>query len=129
MIADRVRKGFRGEHDGGDIDCGFLTARPKPGRGGSDQCVSGDARHGGDKWPPLAGIERCSRGKNVNAPIFLTIAREIAAFSNIHRRRRRDDAFKAAEEALLIALDLNDQVIAGLSGDLKRFFDSAWRQA
>jgi hypothetical protein len=58
--------------------------------------VSLDARHGGDKWPPFAAIERCSRGKNFDAPIFLAISCKIAAVVNRNRRRRRDDAFKAA---------------------------------
>jgi hypothetical protein len=46
----------------------------------------------------------------------------MAAVIGFDRRRRRDDAFEAAQQALLIALDLNDQVIAGLAGDLKGFF-------
>lgn len=91
--------------------------------------MSRDARHGGDKRAPLAALKRPSGSKDFDTPIFLTIAREIAAFSNIDRRPRGDGAFKAAQQALLIALDLNDQVVAGLASDLKGFFDSAWRRA
>jgi hypothetical protein len=29
----------------------------------------------------------------------------------------------------LIVFDLNNQIIAGLAGDIKGFFDSAWRRA
>ena len=33
------------------------------------------------------------------------------------------------EQARLIVLDLHDQVIAGLAGDLEGFFGNAWRRA
>jgi hypothetical protein len=74
-------------------------------------------------------MERRSRGIDFDVPIFLAISRKIAAIVDLDRLCRRDDAFKAAQQALLVAFDLNNQVVAGLAGDLKRFFDSAWRRA
>ncbi len=91
--------------------------------------MSGDAHYGGDEWSPFAAVERRSRGIDFDAAIFLAISRKIAAVVDVDRRRRCDDAFKAAQQALLVALDLNDQVIAGRADDLKGFFDSAWRRA
>ena len=97
MIADRACKSFSGKHDGGDINGGFLAAFPKSGRGGTDQSVARDVRHGGDKRSPFAAIERGSRGMDFDAPIFLAISRKIAAVIDRNRRRRRNDAFKTAQ--------------------------------
>ena len=70
-------------------------------------------------------IERRSGGIDFGTSIFLAISRNIAALHNIDRRSRRAHGFEAAQQALLVALDLKDRVIAGLAGDLKGFFDGA----
>jgi hypothetical protein len=59
----------------------------------------------------------------------LAISRKIAVVVDLNRLCRCHEAFEAAQQAFLIAFDLNDQVIAGLAGDLKSFFGSAWRRA
>jgi hypothetical protein len=129
MITDRAREGFRGKHDGGDVNGGFLSAFPKPCGGGADRRFPRDAHHGGDKRSPFAAIEGRSRHKDFDTPIFLAVSRKIAAVIDLNRRCRRHDAFEAAQQAFLIAFDLNDQVVAGLADDLKSFFGSAWRRA
>ncbi len=91
--------------------------------------MSRDANDGSHKRSPFAAVQRRSWGIDFDTPIFLTISCKSAAVIDRKRRCRRDEAFKAAQQALLIALDLNDQVIAGVAGDLKSFFDSAWRRA
>ena len=91
MIADRACEGFSRKHDGGDIKGGFLAVFPKPGRGGTDQGLPGDAHHGGDERCPCGTIERRSRGIDFDAPILLAISRKMAAVIGFDRRRRRDD--------------------------------------
>lgn len=67
--------------------------------------------------------------KYLDAAILLSIACECAAGVDSARLRRGNDAFKTAQEGLLVALDLDDQVIAGLAGNPECFFGSAWRRA
>jgi hypothetical protein len=90
--------------------------------------MSGDANDGGDKRSPFAAVKGRCGGKDFDTPIFLAVSRKIAAVVDLDRRCRRHHAFEAAQQALLVALDLNDQVVASLAGDLKSFFDSAWRR-
>lgn len=56
-----------------------------------------------------------------DTPIFLAISCEIAAVVNGDWSRRRSDVLAAMQQTRLIAFDLNDQVIAGLAGDLEVF--------
>ena len=62
-------------------------------------------------------------------PVFLAISRQIAAVVKRDWNRRRGDVLTALQQARLIAFDLHDQLIAGLSGDFESFFGSAWRRA
>jgi hypothetical protein len=57
--------------------------------------------------------------------VFLTVPCAIAAIVDGDWRGRCGDVFEAAQQARLIVLDLHDQVIAGLAGDLEGFFGSA----
>jgi hypothetical protein len=63
------------------------------------------------------------------ANVLPAISRQIAAVVESDRRRRRGDALKPAQQGRLVAFHLNDQIVAGLAGDFKRFFDSASRRA
>ena len=49
--------------------------------------------------------------------------------ANGDRRGCCGDVFEATQQARLVVLDLDDQVIAGLAGDFEGFFGSAWRRA
>jgi hypothetical protein len=62
--------------------------------------VARDARRGGDELSPLAAIERGSGGIDFDASIVLAVSRRIAAVNDFDRRRRGDNAFKAAQQAL-----------------------------
>ncbi len=42
-----------------------------------------------------------------------------------HRGARRDDLFETLQQVWLVGFDLDDDLVAGLTGDLKCFFDSA----
>ena len=129
MTADGAGKDLRGQHDRGRIKRGFFPAFPEPGGGGTDQRHARDADNRGDQEPPFAIPEGCVGSIDLDAPVFLAIARQIAAFVRVDRRRRRGDMLALLQQSRLIALDLNDQLIAGLPGDLESFFDSAWRRA
>jgi hypothetical protein len=99
------------------------------GRGGTDEGIAFHAHDGGDQRRPLGFVERRSGEVDGDAPVFLAIAREIAAVVDGDWRGRCGDVFEAAQQARLIVLDLDDQVIAGVAGDLEGFFGSAWRRA
>src|SRR5271166_7004864 len=64
-----------------------------------------------------------------DAAVFLAISREIATVVDGDRRCCCGDVFEATQQARLVVLDLHDQVIAGVAGDLEGFFGSAWRRA
>ena len=64
-----------------------------------------------------------------NATVLLAISREIATVVDGDWRGCCGDVFEATQQARLIILDLHDQVIAGVAGDLEGFFGSAWRRA
>jgi hypothetical protein len=129
MIADRACEGFGGKHDRGDIYGCLRAAFPKPCRGGTDQGFPCDTHHGGDKRSPFTAVESRSRRKDFDVPVFLAISRKIATVVDLGWGCRCHEAFEAAQQAFLIAFNLHDQVIAGLAGDLKSFFGSAWRRA
>ncbi len=117
-----------GSSDGGSIEGYFFPPRPGAGRSEANQGFPGDAHHCGDQRSPIAAIERGSGDINFDAPILLAISRKIATVIYRHRRRRRDDLFQLTQQARLVVLDLNDQIVARLAGDLKRFFGSASRR-
>ena len=64
-----------------------------------------------------------------DAAVFLAISREIATVVDGDRRCCCGDVFEATQQARLVVLDLDDQVIVGVAGDLEGFFGSAWRRA
>jgi hypothetical protein len=99
------------------------------GRGGTYEGVSFDAHDGGDQRRPLGFAERRSGEVDGDAAVFLAISRAIATVVGGERRGCCGDVFEATQQARLVVLDLDDQVIAAVAGDLKRFFDSAWRRA
>jgi hypothetical protein len=99
------------------------------GRGGTDEGIALDAHDGGDQRRPLGLVERRSGEVDRDAAVFLAISREIAAVIDGERRGCCGDVFEATQQARLVVLDLDDQVIAGVAGDLEGFFGSAWRRA
>jgi hypothetical protein len=99
------------------------------GCGGADQGSAVDAHDGGDQRRPLGVVERRSGEVDRDAAILLAISREIAVVVDRGQRGRCGDVFEATQQARLVVLDLDDQVIAGVAGDLEGFFDSAWRRA
>jgi hypothetical protein len=129
VIADGAGEGFRGKHDRGGVEGRFLAGFPLSGRGGTDQGLAFDAHDGGDQRRPLGVVERRSRRVNCDATVFLSISPEMAAVVDGDRCGRCGDVFEATQQARLVVLDLDDQVIAGVAGDFEGFFGSAWRRA
>jgi hypothetical protein len=129
MTADGLREDFCGQHDGGRIERGFFPPFPEPCRGGTDQRHARDAYDCGDQRSPFAVAEGGAGSIDLDAPVFLAAARQIAAVGRGDWRRRRGDVLALLQQSRLIALDLNDQLIAGLAGNLESFFDNAWRRA
>ena len=129
VIADGGGEGLGGQHDGGCVE-GCLPARgPLSGRGGTDEGIAFDAHDGGDQRRPLGFVERRSGEVDRDAAVFLAISREIATVVDGDRRCCCGDVFEATQQARLVVLDLDDQVIVGVAGDLEGFFGSAWRRA
>jgi hypothetical protein len=89
------------------------------GRGGTDEGIAFDAHDGGDQRRPLGFVERRSGKVNRDASVFLAIAREIATVVGGDRRCCCGDVFEATQQARLVVLDLDDQVIAGVAGDFE----------
>ena len=128
-FADGGGEGLGGQHDGGCVE-GCLPAHcPLSGGGGTNEGMAFDAHDGGDQRRPLGLIERRSGEVDRDAAVFLAISREIATVVDGDRRCCCGDVFEATQQARLVVLDLDDQVIAGVAGDLEGFFGSAWRRA
>ena len=129
MAADGSCEDFCGQHDGGRKKRDFFSPFPEPCRGGTDQRRSRDAYDCGDQRSPFAVAEGDAGSIDLDTPVFLAVARQIAAVGRGDWRRRGGDVFALLQQSWLIALDLNDQLIAGLAGNLESFFDNAWRRA
>jgi len=129
VIANGGGEGLGGQHDGGGVEGGFPARGPLPGRGGTDEGIAFHAHDGGDQRLPLGFVERRSGKVNRDAAVFLAIARTMATVVDGDRRGCRGDVFEATQQARLVVLDLDDQGIAGVAGDLEGFFGSAWRRA
>ena len=61
--------------------------------------------------------------------ILLAISPETATFIDVDRHGRRGEDFEAAQQELLVAFDLYDQIIASLACYFERFFGNALRRA
>ena len=129
MIADGACESGGWQQGGGDMDGRFLTVFPKACRGGPDQGSPCDAHHGDDKRSPFAGFQRRSGRVDLHEAIFPAVSCPIALLIDIDRNGAHDKAFKVLPQTFLIALDLHDQIVARLTGDLEGFFGSAWRPA
>jgi hypothetical protein len=77
----------------------FPRVASRPGRGGADRGLSGDAHPGGDKWCLFVPAEHRSCGVVLDAPVLLTIAREITAVVDLDRRRSPPKMFEEMFEA------------------------------
>jgi len=78
-----------------------------------------DAHDGGDQRRPLGVVERRSRCVNCDATVFLSISPKMAAVVDGDRCGRCGDVFEATQQARLVVLDLDDQVIASVAGDFE----------
>ena len=74
-------------------------------------------------------VEGRSGHVDLDTAIFLAISGERTTRVYLARLSRCHNVFKAAQQGLLVVLDLNDEVIAGLTSDLECFFGNALRRA
>lgn len=100
---------------------------PETGFGIFVPSEAGDPDGGGDQAVPLRP-EAAGDVEDVDPPVLVpAMALAVEGFGAVGRRLAGSDGLERVVQGLLIALDLDDQVIPAVSGRLKCFFDSASR--
>jgi hypothetical protein len=115
------------EVGGGREVVGDLAALiPQAGGGGSEQGVAGDADDGLDEGVPLGRDQGIADGKDFDGAVLLAGAAGVACKNGLGRADAVSNGADGVKQISLIGLQLDQEVIASVTGDFKCFFDSAW---
>ena len=119
----------RRETGGGRNIVGDLaTLVPQAGGGGMEQGTPGDTDDGLDEGLPLCLDQGITDREHLDGAVFLAGAALVARERGVGGAVvGRDDAH-GLEQIGLVGLQLDQEVVAGVTDNLECFFDSAWRR-
>ncbi len=117
-----------GERDLGGVIGDFVGFKPVSGFGVLVPGEAFDADGNGDQAVPIGAETGCDIEGFDPAMLLSAMADAPLGTDGIEGRRGGANLDDRVEQGLLVGLDLGEKEIAGVSGCLKSFFDSAWRR-
>lgn len=91
--------------------------------------MAGDANDRLDEGLPLGSGQGIGDREDLDGSIFLAGSTRVARGCGVDRRAARRDGAAGPEPMGLVALYLDQDMVAGVTGEFECFFDSAWRRA
>ena len=89
--------------------------------------MAGDADDSLDERLPLGFSQRIADRKDFDGAIFLAGPPFVPRKRGIDGSAAVGNCADGIKEVGLVRLQLDEEVVAGVAGDFKSFFDSAWR--
>ena len=118
-----------GEPGSGGYVIGNLAAlAPQAGGSGVEQGVAGDTDDGLDEGLPLGPGQGIADREDLDGAVFLAGSALVARERGIGGSVCAGDSAGGLEQIGLVGLQLDQEVVAGVTGNLECFFDSAWRR-
>ena len=112
---------------GRDVEGDLSALVPQAGSGGVEQGAPGDADDGLDEGLPLGLGQGVADQENLDRAIFLAGSAFVARRGGIVGNTAVGDGSDSLKQVCLVGLHLDQQMVAGVTGNLECFFDSAWR--
>lgn len=105
----------------------FSALVPHAGGGGAEQGTASDADDGLDEGLPVSRGEGIVDGKDFDGAVLLAGSALVPRKIGVGRRAGGGNGADGLKQVGLVLLQLDQQMVSRPTGDLERFFGSAWR--
>lgn len=112
---------------GGEIVGDFTTLIPHAGGGGPEQGAACDADDGVDEGMPLGRGQGIADREDVDGAVLLAGSALVPRKRGVGGNAVVGDGADGVKQVGLVLLQLDQEMVVRVAGDLERFFDSAWR--
>ena len=120
--------GCRQTGGGRNVEGDLAALIPQAGSGRVKQGVAGDADDGLDEGLPPGFGQSVADWKDLDGPIFLAGSALVPRNRSVGRSIVIRDGAGDFEQIGLVRLHLDQEMVAGVTGNFECFFDSAWRR-